>query len=376
MMRLPRLRFYIQCAVIYSISVIHLSAAHAGDKIGNGGAIWACQNAQSDFLGGMLLDLFEATHEFGYTVQTFPISDANQISDAVMARYLKDWPEFALKVKPHMSAVLANTRFVDAIVEKIDDANPPISPLPNQCKGGLWSFVQIANYKTDGQLLIRKDLWENAALGSVDKAALLWHEAVYRWLRSDYDDQTSTRARKIVALAFSTLPTSQISIEVRKLLWQQPSTQPPTPAPSPFPFPFPIPFPIPGQTNPPTPVSPGPGPDLPAGRYICVMDETMRQTPYMAVAATQLDASTQVKLACKNGSYGMFCSDISLSCEALASAVSWQCESQNNFTNHLFIGKGRSRLEAEYIAELTCTGASHNQESGCTSREMMKCDAF
>ncbi len=336
------------------------TTAYAGDKIGNGGGLWACQNAQADLISGTLLDLFEATQEFGYPIMTTTLTDPYQISDSVLNKYRQEWPEFAAKIASHMAAVLSNKHFVDAVVEKIDDAKPPISPLPNQCHGGVWNFVQFANYKDDGQLLIRNDLWNSSALGAIDKAALLWHEAVYRWLRTDYQDDNSIRSRKIVGLVFSTLSTDEISLEVRKVVWGTSSSSPaPTPAPSPRPNPMPT-----------------PGAELPEGKFICVIDENMRNTPYMVVSDSEFDASTRAEMACKNGPMSNFCSDASLNCEPLTAKITWQCKTTNHYSGHLFIGRGRAQLEAKYNAQIACLAQSSGSEFACANRSMMDCVAL
>ena len=107
--------------------------ANAGDKIVNGGGLWGCINPQGQLLSAKLVDLFEAEQEFGYEIPNIPSLMAQELS-LQKARSLGAVNAiFAEKMGRYLNEVFQKSRFVDSVLEKVDDALFRITPLPSTC---------------------------------------------------------------------------------------------------------------------------------------------------------------------------------------------------------------------------------------------------
>jgi len=321
------------------------STTFAGDKIGNGGGIWSCSK-NNKLQIGYLVDLFEAREEFRYPLITPVGTDPNEIANGVMARIKISWPELYGKVYPHMVEVLANFRVVNEALTEIPDSDPRGRPLPEACEYGSWEYLQIANYKLNGQLLIRRDLWESPNLPALDRAALLWHEAIYRWLRTDYQDDNSSRSRQIVGLVFSTWDIDRVKAEVKKILWANTN---PAPQPSPT------------------------APPVQNENFLCVIQNHAVNQIYTGYGATLFLASNNAKYACSNGPTAQACGMIeeSSDCVNQAAPENWTCTSTNHANGKMYTAQGRSKLEASARNEATCFGGS--SAFACASLDFMDC---
>ncbi|MBO9668321.1 MAG: hypothetical protein J7501_16085 [Bdellovibrio sp.] len=159
------------------------STSHAlidGDKVGNGGGLWVCQDKNQKVLKASLVDLYEARHEFGLTLIKPSETDPRKIAEERRAFLIKNLPEYGTAWSPIMDATLAKIRYVDSLLETINDALYRIKPLPKDC-AGKWKYEQFANFTNQSQVLIRQDFWTSSAIQPLDKAALLWHETIYKW---------------------------------------------------------------------------------------------------------------------------------------------------------------------------------------------------
>lgn len=309
--------------------------ASAGDKIGNGGGLWSCQKDET-FLGGMLVDLFEAREEFKYNVMPQPPGmDPMQVANLILKKLESDFPALLTDLRPHWNEVLDKKIFVNAKIIEIPDSLKRIEPLPTYCPNGKWSYLQVANFKDNGQLLIRKDIWESPNLLSLDKAALLWHEAVYRWLRMRDGDTTSSRARQIIGLLFSLESKERIERELQEIL------------------------------NGPLPTKTG---------LICVLDNSYTRTPYAGYGETEMIAKANAKLACQNGQMPQHCQSENMAdCQDLGNGMGrWSCTITNNYTRRLFKAEGRSELEGRFNAQIACLKGERPEN--CPSRIMVDCE--
>jgi formylglycine-generating enzyme required for sulfatase activity len=94
------------------------------------------------------------------------------------------------------------------ILETIDDSLVTQQPSPSSCSGGTIAYEQLVNYKTDGFLLVQSNIFDS--LSDSAKAALVFHEAVYKYRRDITGDTNSVNSRRIVGLIFSTLSTDDL----------------------------------------------------------------------------------------------------------------------------------------------------------------------
>jgi len=312
------------------------SFAKAGDKIGNGGGIWTCETPQGVLVRAQLVDLFEAKNEFGLQIPPMPNLMAQDIAKQKASVLRGKNALLTEKVNFHLNEVLKKSRFVNAILQKIDDALFRIVPLPNTCTEGQWEYLQFANFTAQDQVLIRNDIWTSQVVSELDKGALLIHEAIYRWLRLENKDDNSIRAREIVGILFSDLNVDEMNRRIQTLLG--PDTQP-----------------------------------TPLDTWACTLMNKNNQLFYLAFGESNTEAKTKVTQACENGEQGFFCDVASTLCEeAKSNSNIWTCTVNNKSTSKTFLGKGKTFPEAQYGARQSCSDASNGgffcQDAVCETK--------
>lgn len=311
--------------VIFSfLSVWPLFGSYAGDKIGNGGGLWVCSSPQKEPLFAELVDLFEArVHEklslFALNEQKSVIQNVGNLAED----FRKGIPELSEVWGLSLQVVLNRMNLVEAELEKINDVDNLIRPLPSSCKGN-WDYVQFANFTNNGELLIRKDFWEDSTLHQLSKVGLLFHEAIYFWLRETKQDPSSVRTRKIVGVLLSTLPMAEKRQRILKTLDTQPDNKPP-------------------EQEKPLPRS-----------YICSIDNRKARMVYLAENSSKLTAEARVKNICLEGPFSWECETTETLCDDIGKVGSSKCKIQNGVSSKVFLSDGRSRLEATAKAKNAC----------------------
>ncbi len=304
---------------ILLISNIH---AQAGDKIGNGGGLWACTTNQGELVRSQLVDLFEAKNEFGLIIPQVPNLMAQDIAKQ-KAKVLREKNSLLTeKINFHLAEVFKKTRFVNAILQKIDDALFRIVPLPNTCTEGKWDYLQFANFTAQDQVLIRNDLWTSPRVSELDKGALLLHEAVYRWLRLDYKDDNSIRAREIVGVLFSDLQPDEMNRRILTLI---------------------------GANSPPSPLD----------TWACSLTNKHNHLFFLAFGETKIETDAKAHQSCEAGPDSFFCTSETALCElATSNSNVWSCIVKNTHEAKTFLGKGKTLVEAQYRAQQSCSDTS------------------
>lgn len=304
----------------------------AGDKVGNGGGLWTCENISKILEQGILVDLYEAQEEFGLVIIHSNESDPFRIV-AERSEFLRlNVPAYSAVLNKYLSETFSKIRFVNSELVVIEDSLYRIRPPRSSCSTP-WSYTQFANFTDFDQVLIRSDLWTHANVSKIDKAALIWHEVVYRWLRNEFNDQDSIRARQIVGYIFSNLSGVEISNHINKVL----NSKLPTPSPSPVPNPFPSP-------NPP-----------PVSEWFCQIRNTLNSIYFSDSGSNQLMAKTRVLQKCQSAQGGFHCDETSLKCDEMSSFVNkFFCKNKNSLTGKIFSAEGRSLLQAEFNARNAC----------------------
>jgi formylglycine-generating enzyme required for sulfatase activity len=110
-------------------------------------------------------------------------------------------------------------KYTQDTLEVINDSLYRLKPNANQCAGGVLvtdpndgesmiPYEQVVNYKNDGNILLESDLFNK--LSETAKAALVFHEAIYKYRRDTAGDTNSIATRRIVGLIFSTLSTDDL----------------------------------------------------------------------------------------------------------------------------------------------------------------------
>jgi hypothetical protein len=308
--------------VMVVLSVLIAQVAFAGDKIGNGGGLWACENSLQQIQSAEMVDLFEAQTEFGLSVPPQASMLAQQI--AIQKTQILERTNQAItdKLSKYLNEVFHKTQFVNAVLERVDDALFRIEPLPSTCAQGKWQYVQFANFTAQDQVLIRNDVWTSSAVSELDKGALLVHEAVYRWMRVEFSDSTSVRSRQIVGLLFSSLSAQEINLRIQTLLG--PSSSP-------------------GILD----------------SWACLITNPNARRFFLGFGQSQAEAQINSSQACAKETTSFFCGKESAQCEqAQSNAMTWYCALTNPNSHQNFSGKGRTKIEASYRALKSCEDAS------------------
>jgi len=182
---------------------INLNITNAGPRVGNGGGGWLCTN-DNEVSWIQIIDLYEAAHEFDLEPLNFYGLELDQIFTLLMDKLdtigeLKNYnfQSYLYQARTKYILVEASDFF------KIKDDLVRVRPSGITCPNGEISKVQIANMTFDGRLIINKKYWDY--LSEKEKAALIFHEAYYKLFRDFYNDEDSTRARKVVGYLFSEL---------------------------------------------------------------------------------------------------------------------------------------------------------------------------
>lgn len=303
------------------------SAANAGDKVGNGGGLWACITPNQFVLQGTLVDLYEARTEFGLlTITSLESNPLNIVKER--ENYLRSFnSSFATAWSVALADVLQKMRLVDAELEKVDDSLFRMRPLPATCNG-TWNYVQFANFTHLNQVLVRKDMWNNPAVPSLDKAALIWHEAIYKWLRETYGDKDSVRTRQIVGLLFAQITPAELEQGIAAVLKQTEPNPQPTPTPTP----------------------------KPTQMSVCIISNSMSSMWYMGYGNNAAAAERSAIQICESAPEGFHCARHNTRWD------SFQTDAENKYdatvTNSLihktYGGEGRSKIEAEGKARIAC----------------------
>ncbi len=301
------------------LSLLVFSTAHARNIIGNGGGVWACKSNPTAAPSQLLqVDIFEAHDQNNLTLQSFPSTlVAAGVADEIQTQVERDLPAYAPLWKQAMDHVKRSWQPARGELTVIDDAKYYIHPYDRLCPGGAWNYVQFANFDPQDQVLINEDLWNSPLISEMEKGALMWHEAVYLWLRDNYQDATSTRARIIVGLLFSTESAEAKNAKIADLLnAPERSTQ---------------------------------------QDWFCTIGNSLTNLIYASYAGSEFEARHGALAVCKKGSNGFHCQEGTIKCEHVtADHITHACTVDNTLNFNSFIGRGRAKLEAEFRAQQNC----------------------
>jgi hypothetical protein len=325
-------------------AILNISSALAGgDSIGHGGVIWACIANQGtrEVLAGRLTDTYEAEKQYQGVLIPDPGGNPFVIYESRKAWLKRELPELYLSLKSRFEYVEQHRIFVDAELLPTNDYNNAIKPEAGTCPLGEWRAINIANFREDDQrILIRESLWKSSKISSLDKAALLFHEAIYYWTRSAFGTVNSDKARRITGLLFTLRPTSEIKDEIRKIL--------------------------------------GADPHRPDAKIICIMKNVSRNQIYVAFDRDMDSAVIAVRMRCQDDVEPVGCDVNSVECEEIVagSQHQYQCLAENRVSRRFYIGRGRNVLEAQFNAHMSCyigspaVGASAHH---CPELSLMQC---
>jgi hypothetical protein len=303
--------------------------SNAGDKVGNGGGLWTC-TSQRILQQGVLVDLYEATEEFGLSLISTNSFTPMQIVEDRKNFLRNSLPVYFYHWDRTLALVLEKIRYVNSELTIVDDALYRVRPLANTCNEA-WLYSQFANFTNQDQILVRADLWNSSKIKAIDKAALIWHEVIYAWLRDLHHDKDSVRARQMVGLLFSTLPASEIARRFELVMSNRP-TEPNQPL------------------------------------WFCMIKNNLNFRYFGDYGTVEVEAKVKTKQRCQSAQSGFHCSDSSLLCEKIeSSTVGRSCSLENHLSGKTFFGSGRIKLEAEFKARDQCQAISGTDPLHCDS---------
>jgi hypothetical protein len=306
-------------------------SALAGDKINNGGGIWVCETAQLEITSSVLVDFYEAENEFKWTL--IQPSNANpwKIVEGVLAGLPQKFPRQAQAWASVLADVRSRLVYIAGELSIADDSKYRAKPLPSLCRtGGGWQYRQFANWDDrSNRGIIREDYWKSPRISALDKAGLVWHEAIYRWLRVSYGDSDSTRARELVGLLFAE-NNEQFSLEQARARLAE----------------------ILGRKNPVDPVDP-------AGAWICAIQNRQSNLWFSGYGPDQGAAKQKALQACGEGGdfmgFGCAGPGIELECGPIGTEEKYTCSvPYRRAQDQTFTANGRSLLEARVKALKVC----------------------
>lgn len=221
-----------QRLVLSLLLMAFAASVHAGEgAVGNGGGTWVCREQNGDVRWVKLVDLFEAQGEFGLTLAQLQ-GKYEDIVDQTYLRLYRANPKFAEAVLKRLDELnylrpSNDVIWTDDTLSVIDDSLYRLKPSVRKCTGGLLGsdpksgepmipYGQVVNFKNDGKLLVQSELFNN--LTETEKAALVYHEAIYALRRDVAGDKNSVSTRRIIGLLFSTLSTEELKRELQAIV--------------------------------------------------------------------------------------------------------------------------------------------------------------
>ncbi len=327
------------------------ASAFAGDKIGNGGGVWACQDPQLEIYDIHFMDVFEARREYKLTLPETNLAPLEKVQE-VKAWIAKSLAQYN-KINQHIDYVEKNITWIQDVLTTIPDAANKTIPHPSTCKQGQWAAVQLVNFTDDFRILVRQDIFDSAYMSSLERAAVYLHEGVYSFMRTEYGDTNSVRSRAIVGALLSSLPTDEKVAFIDKQIHQQ-------------------------QPDPTEPVNSG---------WICGLRPSRYSTLYLGEGVTEQKATDAAIATCVKAETpnipgvppgmpmpwpgpGNECQASKVLCEAFtAGAKKKECTLIRN--NKSFRGTGRTTLEAQKEAVTQCLAQTN--DTFCNSVDDMTC---
>ena len=313
-----------------------------GDSIGNGGVLWACRSMGSGrtIYSAVLTDLYEAQVQWKLSLLPDPGGDPMQIYLDRKMWLQKELPDMFRMLDARFQYVEQHLSLVRAELVSTNDFNNVLKPEASTCPQGEWQSLNIANFREEDQvILLSSELWNGSQVPALHKAALLFHEAVYYWLRTYLGVTNSDKARRITGILFSKLSPEEMKAAITRVL--------------------------------------GSYPDQPEGRYLCIMKNSKRNQMYIAFADSEFDASISVRLRCQEDPEAGWCSRASLECEPAGKKLDRRCIAENSATGKLYQAPGRSLIEAQFNAHTACfvgSRAQGGQEQNCPETSFMECN--
>lgn len=154
-----------------------------GDEKGNGGDAFVCESIPKGFTQKVFsLDLFEAKYRFGLESDFPKGKSAPELVQRVLDRLARMDPDTGARLQSYFDQFAKEHTFVEARnLPSISDQG--VTAIPPGCRL-VQAAVQAEPDLPDEKFYsFNKEVWD--ALPEPDRAALMIHEFIYRWLTTD-----------------------------------------------------------------------------------------------------------------------------------------------------------------------------------------------
>ncbi len=202
----PSLFAILSLSSFCTVPVVAPTSAYGIQGVGSsgGGKAVVCRNPKTlQVESAKLLDLYEATHKFGLQLRPPQSSMENELFE-FLTNYNRSTQDHPAPVTDydvdHITQTVPVFQFKKGELADVADVGSTVS-LPTGCQ-----LEQLAVYNDDtNKLFVDEEIWDS--LDSMNRAALIAHELIYRQQRVEGGQKTSELARRLVGLLFSTTPT-------------------------------------------------------------------------------------------------------------------------------------------------------------------------
>lgn len=205
------------------LSVVFASNLYASRK-GNGGIAWGCfekKNSQR-IIWIRLADLYEIETDQAKELLSFNNHSVTDIVNFIKHRLNKIDSSLLKNIDPTIKRFL-NRDFIarDAELEPTNDLENYLRPSKRSCLEGEIRKIQLVNYINSNRIEVDAFFYDRVLEKNnnrVDKAALIFHEAMYTYFRKKYRHATSSITREIIGALFSTQSNLEIASRMDELL--------------------------------------------------------------------------------------------------------------------------------------------------------------
>lgn len=195
-----------KCLLFFALSFSAFIAhgfSNVGGVDGGGGKSVVCRNSNGSIQSAEVLDLYEARVQYRLKVAPNTLPYMQQALQAIEP-LKKTIPVFEYNGIVNSIGNLEKIKNIlpkGTKLQEVNDAFPVV--LPENC-----SLEQAANYYNDSNILFNGEIWE--AFDEQNRAALVVHEAIYRFMRT-YGAKDSQKARLNVGHLFASTPLEPVA---------------------------------------------------------------------------------------------------------------------------------------------------------------------
>lgn len=202
------------------LGMMMMTAIVQAGEVGNGGGSWVCREPNKQIRWSRLVDLFEAENEYQLKLAE-PIGTYKDIANRMMDKIAGVDKDFYDQLMPYFTKLnyLERSANIIATIDVPTVTNDYIfrlRPSPDRCSGGTINYEQVVNFKNDGQVLVKTEIFEKS-FSEIDKAGLVLHEAIYAYRRDIMNDNMSDPTRRYVGVIFSNLADQAFRTEYEQL---------------------------------------------------------------------------------------------------------------------------------------------------------------